>query len=110
MRPAQIRKGKHTIEGAFQLTNVGLHAPGNVLQDIMRYLAARALGFGAENREAGLEVRWLDIGGEAPLEARAQSLVQSVQGLGRPVGGYDNLLVLPVQGIERVEKLFLRRF
>ena len=45
-----------------------------------------------EDRDAGLQVRGLDIGQQAPLEAGAQAFVESSQGLGRLVGGENDLL------------------
>ena len=53
-------------------------------------------------------VLWrLDIGQQSPLKARAQAILQTVNGLGWPVTGDDNLLIGIVEGIEGMEKFFL---
>ena len=61
-----------------------------------------------DDGHAGLKIRRLHIGGQAPLEAGAQTLFQTFDLLGRAVGGNDDLLVGIVQGVEGVEELLLR--
>ena len=106
----EVGKGQDAGQGAFQLADVGLHLAGDGLEDLVRHLAAGALGLGAQDGDAGLQVGRLDIDDQAPLEARAQAFLQGHHGLGRAVGGDDDLLVLPVQGVEGVEELLLGRF
>ncbi len=83
---------------------------GDHLQDIVRDVITGTVGFGTQDRLAGFQVGRLDVGGQPPFEARTQPFFQGQHGFGRPVGGDDNLFILSVQGIERMEEFFLGRF
>ena len=61
-----------------------------------------------EDRDARLEVRCLDVGDQAALEARAQAVFELLDFARRAVGRQDDLLVGDVQGVEGVEEFFLR--
>ena len=69
-----------------------------------------ALCLVAQNGQSGFEIRWLDVGDEAPLEAATQALLQSGYRVGHAVAGDHDLLVGTVQRVERVEELFLQPF
>ena len=45
MRAAQVCEGEDTVQCPFQLTDVGLHTPGNRFQNIIRHLATGPFGF-----------------------------------------------------------------
>ena len=60
-----------------------------------------------EDREARLEVGRLHVGGETPLEARAQPLLEPAHLAHRPVAGQDDLLAGLVERVEGVEELLL---
>ena len=62
----------------------------------------------AQDRDAGLQLRRLDVGEQAPLEARTHAVLEAGQLLGRQVGGDHDLLVVVVQRVEGVEELLLR--
>ncbi len=49
----------------------------------------------------------MNVGDQAPLEARAQTLFNRGNLLGRTVGGNNDLLLLIVQRVEGMEELFL---
>src|SRR6266699_790112 len=57
-----------------------------------------------------LQVRWLDVGNQSPLETGTQSLFQTDNRLGRAITTDHDLLAHLVQTIEGVEELFLCRF
>jgi hypothetical protein len=60
-----------------------------------------------EDRQAGLEIRGLDVGGEPPFEAGSKTLLKSRDLLRGPVGADDDLAGR-VEGVEGVEELLLR--
>ena len=80
---------------------------GDELRHIFGQVKVEQLGLALDDGHAGLEIRRLDIGGQAPLKAGAQALFQALDLLGRAVGCDDDLLVGVVQGVEGVEELFL---
>src|SRR3990172_10650640 len=106
----QICKSNNSVKCTFQFSNIGLNTLGNDLQNFIRYIPPGSFGFRAQNCKTGFRIRWLDISRQAPLEAGAQSFVQCDQGFWRAVRGDNDLLVLPVQGIESVEEFLLFRF
>ena len=57
-----------------------------------------------------LEIRRLDVGDQAPLEARAQTLFERGNLVRRTIAADDDLLLRVVQRVERVEELVLRAF
>ena len=61
-----------------------------------------------DDGDARLELRRLDVGDEAPLEARDEALLHLVELLRVLVARDDDLLVGLVERVERVEELFLR--
>src|SRR4029077_2824375 len=62
--------GHQTREGAFELAYVGLDGARDVLGDVVRQREAVILGFFLQDRDLGLEVGWLNVGDQAPLETR----------------------------------------
>src|SRR5688572_28336050 len=99
MGTTQVSKGNDAVQSTFQLTDIGLHAAGDRFKDLIRNLTPGSFGFGAQNRKPRFKIRRLDIGGKAPLEEGAQSLIQRDQGFWRPVRSDDDLFILPVQGV-----------
>ena len=65
------------------------------------------LRLGPQDRDPRLQVRRGQVRDESPFEAAAQALLESEDGLGRPVGAQHDLLAVLVDGIERVEELLL---
>ena len=61
-----------------------------------------------QDRDARLVARLFDPRDQAPVEAADQPLFQLRDLARRAVGDEDDLLVLLVQRVERVEELFLR--
>ena len=66
------------------------------------------LGLLPQDRDAHLELGRLDVGDQAPLEARAQPIVEVGDLVRILVGGQHDLLVGLEQRVERVEELVLR--
>ena len=65
------------------------------------------LGFGAEDRDARLEIRRRQVGDQTPLEPRPKPFLEGQDRLRRPVAGEDDLLAVLMDRIERVEELLL---
>ena len=95
---------------ALELTDVGGDVRGDELERLGRHRTVVALGLVAQDGEAGLEVGRLDVGDQAPLEPAAQPVLERRDGVGHAVGGDHDLLVGPVQRVERVEELLLESF
>src|SRR5690606_5352196 len=93
-----------------ELTDVRRDLRRDVLEDVVRGREPFAGSLLAEDRDAGLEVRRLDVRDEAPLEPGPQAVLEAVELLRRDVRGDDDLLVRVVQGVERVEVLLHRLF
>ena len=61
----------------------------------------------AQDRDARLEVGRLDVGDQAPLEARAQPFLERLDVARRPVGAHHDLAAGLVERVEGVEELLL---
>ena len=98
------------LDGALEKTDIG----GDVFRDerahIVRQLKAERNGLIFDNRHARLIIGRLNICDEAPLEPRFQTVFQPEHLIGRPVGGQDDLVVVLIEVIERMEKFLLRGF
>src|SRR5919198_1225418 len=68
------------------------------------------LGFLAEDRDAMLEVRKLDIGDHPPLEAAHEAGLESGNVGGRSIAREHDLPTSLVERVEGVKEFFLRRF
>ena len=106
--PVEARVGGDPDQGALELPDVVADVGGDEGEDLGRD-APEVLGLGllAEDGEAGLELRRLDVGDEAPLEAGAEAVLEAGDRLRRPVGRDDDLATLAVELVERVEELLL---
>ena len=56
----------------------------------------------------GLEIRWLDVGDQAPDKTGTKAFLEPLNGRRRGVGGENDLVPSLVEGVERVEELLLR--
>ena len=99
--------GVELFDRAFQLADVIFQMVGDELSHILGQVEVEKLRLALDDGHAGLEIRRLDVGGQAPLEAGAQTLFQALDLLGRAVGCDDDLLVGIVEGVEGVEEFFL---
>src|SRR5271168_2731003 len=111
----QFRAGEGSVghqadERAFELADIGFDGAGDVLGDFIGELHAFAFGFFLQNGDFGFEIGQLNIGDQAPFEARAQALFDGGNFLGRAIGRDDDLLLLIVERIKSVEKFFLGAF
>ncbi len=77
--------------------------------DLVRKLKSDALRLIFEDRKTQLVIRERYVRENSALEAAPYSVLKSGEILRRTVGGEYDLLMLLVEGIERVEKLLLRR-
>ncbi len=59
---------------------------GDVLGHIIRQVQVQQLGLALDDGHAGLKIRRLDVGGQAPLKPGAQTLLQDLDLLGGAVG------------------------
>ncbi|MBG9885101.1 hypothetical protein ABE10_00575, partial [Bacillus toyonensis] len=106
-RAVEARERGDADEGALELTDVRGDDRCDVLQHLVRDVQGLTLRLLAEDGDAGLEVGRLDVGDEAPLEAAAHPVLEPGEVLGRDVAGDHDLLVVIVQGVERVEERLL---
>ena len=104
----QAGEGRDADEGAFEFADVAGDLGSDVLQCVVRGGEAFAEGLLPEDGDAGFQFRRLDVRQQAPLEAGLHPVLESCQQLGRLVRGDDHLLVVVVQGVERVEELLQR--
>ena len=74
----QRRVGEQPDERSFELPDVRLDAAGDVERHVVGQLDALGLGLALEDRDLRLEIRRLDVGDEAPFEAAAQALLESL--------------------------------
>ncbi len=95
-------------ERSFQLADVASHHLGDEEAHLVCQLDVLELRLLAHDGHARLELGSLDVGDQAPLEARHQALLHLVQLLRILVARDDDLLARLVQGVERMEELFLR--
>src|SRR4051812_9135850 len=100
--------GGHPRERAFEPPDVGAHALREIIEDLGVEMDFERLRLLAENGDPRLRVRWLQLGGEAPVETRDQPRFESVQFGRRAIAGEDDLLMAIEKRIEGVEKLLLR--
>ena len=79
-------------------------------EDVIRDLDRLRFGLPTQNREAGLEIRTLNIGDETPLEPAAQTVLECGNCIRGAVRGEHDLLVVLMQFVERVEEFLLEAF
>ena len=93
-----------------QLADVALDLRRDQFEDVVGNSDAVHLRLLAQNGDAGLEVGWLNVGDQAPLESCAEPIFKCRKLFRRSVGGNDDLLARIVQRVEGVEELFLDTF
>ena len=92
--------------GAFEFANVRSDLRGDELEYLVRDFPALLHGLLAQDRDAGPEVRGLNVGDQASLEPRPHPVLEVLQQLfGWQIGGDHDLLVGVVQRVEGVEEL-----
>ena len=106
----QRRERGDADQRALEFADVALDAAGDELEHVVGHVEPIHLRLLAQDRDAGLQLRRLDVGDQAPLEPGAQPVLEGGQLLGRPVRGDDDLLVRVVQRVEGVEELLLDAF
>ncbi len=102
--------GDDADEGAFELADVGADVGGDEERDVGGDDGVLGFSLALQDGDLGFEIGWLDVGDEAPLEARAEAVFDVAEFLGGAVGGEDDLLGVAVKGVEGVEELFLGFF
>src|SRR5581483_4501195 len=103
----QLLIGHQAVEAALQFANVVLYASRDVGDDIVGYMIMQQVGLDAQNRHTRLQIRWLDIRDQAPLEAGTQTLLQAHNSLGGSITTDHNLLAHLIEAIKSMEELFL---
>ena len=104
----EMRVSDNPLQCTFQLTDVGSNALSDEKGCVMRELDFGLVGLLHQDCYAGLQLWRLDSHRQAPTKARLQTLFQAFDFLGIAVRGKDYLLATLKQGVEGVEKLFLR--
>ena len=102
--------GVQLFHGTFQLTDVLLQMIGDVFRNIVGQIKVEQLRLALDDGNAGLKIRRLNVGGQAPFKTGAQTLFQALDLLCRAIRSNHDLTAVVVQCVESVEKLFLRTF
>ena len=108
LHAVQLAPGDEPHQRAFELAHVGADVRGDKERHIGGQVHLLAFGFLEQDGDLGFEIGRLNVGDKAPLEARAQTLFDFGELLGRAVGGDYDLLHVLVERVEGVEELFLR--
>ncbi len=103
----KARVGEHAVERAFELADVVGRAVGEEAGDIVGEVDLLVGRLGAEDGEAGLLVRGLDVGDKPPTEAGGEAGLEAGDGRRRAVAGDDDLAAVGVEVVEGVEELLL---
>src|SRR6202790_5154602 len=112
-RDGHARQGgvsHQTGKCSFKFAHIGLNSPRDVFSNVIGKRKAIVVGLFLKNRNFSFQIRWLDVRDQTPLETRAQSFFNGVDVFGQAVARNDNLLLLFIKSVERVEELFLGAF
>src|SRR5699024_2082263 len=93
-------------KGTLKFTTVGIDSGRNVLQSIFRHSNALCISLFRQNRDACFKIWWLNIRGEAPFETGTETLFETRKLFWRQIRCDDNLLVVVIKSVKRVEELF----
>src|SRR5438093_8937127 len=93
-----------TLEFAHVRSDVGSNVKGNVSRQDNMFLLRLFL----QDGNLGLQIGWLNVSNQAPLETAAQAILNLRQFFWRTITGDDDLLHRLVQSVKRVEELLLR--
>ena len=110
VRAGERSVGHQADQRAFELADVGLDGARDVFGDVVWNLDVLVLALLLQNRDFGFEVGRLNVRDESPFESRAQALFNRGDFLGRAVRRDHDLLLLVVERVEGMEKLFLCAF
>ena len=99
--------GVQLLHRAFQLPDILLQMIGNILRHVVGQVQVEELRLPLHDGHAGLEIRRLNVGGQAPLKPGAQPLLQALDLLGRTIRRNDDLPPVVVQRVEGVEEFLL---
>ena len=106
----EVGERDYLVQAALKFADVLVNALGQKVEHCVRRSLAHLLGFGAENGDAGFDVRGLYVHDQAAREPGLYPVFeQRERGYG-PVGREDYLAVGHVQGVEGVEESFLGLF
>ena len=105
------RVGEQLDDRALELAHARPHVLGDEANDVLgdRELEVVEVRLLPQDRDAVLEVRQLDVGDHAPLEARDEPCLEAGDLRRRPVAGEDDLAAAFVERVEGVEELLLHR-
>src|SRR5690606_34503523 len=106
--PCQRRVGEELDNGALELAHVRAAVARNERQYLVVERDLVVFRLLAQDRDTRLEIRWLDVRDESPLEARDQALLEPRDLLRRTVARHHDLALRIMQRVERVEELLLR--
>src|ERR1700722_2358546 len=100
--------GDHTAQGPFELADVRANSFRYEKRDFLGQYHVGELCLRHQDRDTGLELRWLDGYRQAPPEARLQALLESIDFLRVAIAGEDDLVLTFEELVEGVEEFFLR--
>ena len=106
---AERRERRHAHERAFQPAHVGANAVGQEFENLIAQLDLQGLRFLAQNRQARLDVRRLQLRRQSPFEARNEPMFEVRDFRSGPIAREHDLFMSVEERVEGVEKFFLRR-
>lgn len=106
-RFSRVDRAIQTVESAFQLTDVGLDIRGDIGNDIVVDVVALQFLFFPQDGHSCFKIRRRYVGDQTAFKTGPKTFLQSLNVLGRPVTGDDDLLVGRVKGVEGMEKFLL---
>ena len=95
-------------EGTLKLTNVRADTMGDEFQNPWLKRNVEIVHLAAQDGDARLKVRGLNLGGQTPFKAGDQAVLQILHFTRRPVTREHDLLRIVEELVEGVEELFLR--
>ena len=107
LAPDEIAVGEDLVHRALKLADVRGDILSDVLGDIVVYDRAPLRGLVLHDGKARFKVGRLHVDQQAPLEARAQAVVQKVHLGRRSIRRQDDLPSCLVEGVEGVEEFVL---
>ena len=103
---AERGHGGHAVQRTFQLADVFGKAFCDEIEHIVGNVGAVHGGHHAQDGDSGLQIRRLDVDGQAGFKAGDQACLEPLEVFWRYVGGDHNALIGLMQRVERMEELF----
>ena len=97
------------FDHALKLADIALDVFAEEAENVIGEVDVQKLSLSLQNSDAKLGFGRLDVNDETAFKAALDTLLEVLNVLGRTVRGENDLFACVVKGVERVEKLLLRR-